>query len=103
MTRAQALLIVIGDPAVLALDPLWRAFLNYVHVHGGWRGDPITWDPRAPVQDAPYDREMREAGAADMEAFMQRIQGYADGDGEVTEQDLAEGEANRDLVVHEVE
>ena len=38
ITRAQALLIVIGDPTVLAMDPLWRSFLNFVHNNGGWEG-----------------------------------------------------------------
>ncbi|KAJ7931318.1 hypothetical protein B0H13DRAFT_1858158 [Mycena leptocephala] len=36
VTRAQALLIVIGDPDVLSLDPLWRSFLNYIYTNGGW-------------------------------------------------------------------
>jgi len=45
MTRAQALLIVIGDPNVLSLDPLWRGFLNYIFNSGGWRGYPKpNWD-----------------------------------------------------------
>ncbi|KAF9260601.1 P-loop containing nucleoside triphosphate hydrolase protein [Marasmius fiardii PR-910] len=44
ITRAQALLVVIGNPLVLGLDPLWRAFLNYVHVKGGWRGKPPGWN-----------------------------------------------------------
>jgi len=35
LTRAQALLIVVGNPIVLSLDPLWRQFLNYIHVRGG--------------------------------------------------------------------
>ncbi|EGO29184.1 hypothetical protein SERLADRAFT_456584, partial [Serpula lacrymans var. lacrymans S7.9] len=51
VTRAQALLIVIGDPSVLSLDPLWRSFLNYVHNNGGWKGPSITWDPLAPVEE----------------------------------------------------
>ncbi|KAF8586065.1 P-loop containing nucleoside triphosphate hydrolase protein, partial [Ramaria rubella] len=45
VTRARALLIVVGDPRVLALDPVWRAFLTYVQVNGGWTGNPIHWDP----------------------------------------------------------
>ncbi len=43
MTRAQALLIVVGDPIILSLDPLWRNFLNYIHMSGGWRGLPKDW------------------------------------------------------------
>ncbi|KAI0360350.1 P-loop containing nucleoside triphosphate hydrolase protein [Trametes cingulata] len=87
VTRAQALLVVIGDASVLSIDPLWRAFMNYIHQHGGWRGDPPTWDTNAPVQmDGNYADEIREAAAADMDAFMARL---AEGE------DL-EGEANFD-------
>jgi helicase MOV-10 len=50
VTRAQSLLIIVGDPQVLSLDPLWRAFLNYVYLNGGWTGLPnITWDPENEV------------------------------------------------------
>lgn len=45
VTRAKALLIVIGDPNVLGLDPLWRSFLEYVNTNGGWKGPAIPWDP----------------------------------------------------------
>lgn len=45
MTRAQALLIVIGDPNVLSLDPVWRSFLNYIYNNGGWTGRPCpSWN-----------------------------------------------------------
>ncbi|KAI9061625.1 P-loop containing nucleoside triphosphate hydrolase protein [Trametes sanguinea] len=94
VTRAQALLVVIGDASVLSIDPLWRAFMNYIHTHGGWRGDAPTWDTAAPVNmNANYAEEMREAAAADMDALMARL-----GDGE----DL-EGQANMDLVFQETE
>ena len=49
ITRAQALLIVIGDPTVLGFDPLWRGFMNFVHIKGGWTGMPIPWNPTAAV------------------------------------------------------
>ncbi|TDL24433.1 P-loop containing nucleoside triphosphate hydrolase protein, partial [Rickenella mellea] len=49
ITRAQALLIVIGNPLSLSLDPLWRAFLNKVYHGGGWTGKHIDWDPNEPV------------------------------------------------------
>ncbi|GAA6038812.1 hypothetical protein JCM8097_002907 [Rhodosporidiobolus ruineniae] len=42
VTRAQAGLIIVGDPAVLALDAMWRRFLLYVYDHGGWAGQ--DWD-----------------------------------------------------------
>ncbi|CAE6409976.1 hypothetical protein BN14_00336 [Rhizoctonia solani AG-1 IB] len=44
ITRAQALLIIVGDASVLGLDPLWRSFLSYVHREGGWKGSPIPWE-----------------------------------------------------------
>ncbi|KAI1789429.1 P-loop containing nucleoside triphosphate hydrolase protein [Ganoderma leucocontextum] len=67
VTRAQALLIVIGDAAILSLDHLWRGFMNHVYLNGGWRGDPPTWDVNAPVRDdANYVDELQEALAAEM-------------------------------------
>ncbi|KAG9031548.1 hypothetical protein FRB95_002542 [Tulasnella sp. JGI-2019a] len=35
ITRPKGLLIIVGDPIVLGLDPLWRKFLNHIHVNGG--------------------------------------------------------------------
>ena len=52
LTRAQALLIVIGDPAVLGEVPLWRRFLNFVHMRGGHTGKGFDWDPAADEPDA---------------------------------------------------
>lgn len=49
VTRAKALLIVVGDPNILSFDPLWRSFLNYVHTNGGWVGDVPEWDTNAEV------------------------------------------------------
>lgn len=67
VTRAKALLVVVGDPMVLGLDPLWRAFLNYVHDGGGWTGKPIPWDPSLPVDDTgKYDEAVREAAQDNM-------------------------------------
>ena len=67
MTRAQALLIVVGDADVLTVDPLWRSFMNYVYTNGGWRGNMPTWDTTTSVQDdADYANELREAIAAEM-------------------------------------
>ncbi|KAI0093452.1 P-loop containing nucleoside triphosphate hydrolase protein [Irpex rosettiformis] len=56
VTRAQALLIVIGDPTVLSLDPLWRSFINYVSINGGCTGKRIDWDPHEEVdRNGRYD------------------------------------------------
>ncbi|TFY71300.1 hypothetical protein EVG20_g1693 [Dentipellis fragilis] len=75
VTRAQALLIVVGDPTVLSLDPLWRGFLNYVHQNNGWKGVPISWDPNEPVrEEGGYDAELRAQGVSDINAFAERMQ-----------------------------
>ena len=45
---------------VLGLDPLWRDYLNSVHTGGGWRGQPIPWDPEEPVNpEGGYDVDLR--------------------------------------------
>ena len=92
VTRAKALLIVVGDPAVLGLDPLWRSFLNYVHKNDGWKGMDIPWDPDTPVrEDVKYDAEIRDLAMTDMNAFTMRMEDMAlsnvveedsDGDGD---------------------
>lgn len=75
ITRAKALLIVIGDPAVLSLDPMWRGFLNLIHQHGGWKGPGPTWDTSAPVDDNfDYARQIREAAQADMNELTSLVQ-----------------------------
>jgi len=87
ITRAQALLIIIGDPQVLSLDPLWRSFLNYIYENKGWTGQPITWNPHAPIQqEGGYDRAIREAAEVDMNDFARRMEaltlGSIDGAGD---------------------
>jgi helicase MOV-10 len=75
ITRAQALLIIVGDPNVLSLDPLWRSFLNYVYLSGGWKGPDISWDPKERVNEAGgYDRRIRDAASAGMEEFTRRME-----------------------------
>jgi helicase MOV-10 len=63
MTRAQALLIVVGNPIVLSLDALvCRSCLNYVHTKGGCReiGEPVN------IKENDYDAKYRaKAGATD--------------------------------------
>ncbi|KAG2003546.1 RNA helicase [Coprinopsis cinerea AmutBmut pab1-1] len=51
VTRAQALLVIVGNPHILALDPLWRSFLSFVHINRGWIGSPISWDPMENVEN----------------------------------------------------
>lgn len=75
ITRAKALVVIVGDPTVLSLDPLWRSFLNYVYKHGGWRGLPISWDPDADVDESGgYDHAIREAAEEDMNEFTRRLE-----------------------------
>jgi helicase MOV-10 len=68
LTRAQAGLIVVGNPEILALDPLWRKFLLYVYDNGGWAGQ--DWDADS-YRDEGVDpaRRARE----EMEAFVKRF------------------------------
>mmetsp|Transcript_11849 Transcript_11849/g.14952 ORF Transcript_11849/g.14952 Transcript_11849/m.14952 type:complete len:444 (-) Transcript_11849:679-2010(-) len=44
ITRAQALLIVIGNPNVLVQDPHWKSFLEYVIESGGYTGCEFSVD-----------------------------------------------------------
>jgi hypothetical protein len=54
ITRAQALFIVIGDPEPLHKDELWRTFLNYIILNGGWTGKETDWNPRDKVMVPGY-------------------------------------------------
>jgi helicase MOV-10 len=63
ITRAQALLIVIGDPEVLGKDELWRTFLNYAYICGGWRGKTLTWKPKEDVHVPGYEVIPRSWGS----------------------------------------
>jgi helicase MOV-10 len=73
ITRAQALLIIIGDPTVLSLDPLWRAFLNYVSINGGCKGKPIDWNPYEDVdRNGRYDVIRRMQAVNELDALIAR-------------------------------
>lgn len=63
LTRPQALLIVIGDPCVLGMDLMWRAFLNFVHSRGGCTGKPFDWNPEEVVTPTGYE-EVKLQGQA---------------------------------------
>ena len=85
---------MIGDSSVLSIDPLWRGFLNYVFLHGGWSGDAPSWDPHAPVDTTvDYAAQMRDAAAAEMDALVARL----------AEGEDVEGAANVDVPFVEVE
>lgn len=42
ITRAKALLIIVGNPAVLSKDPHWNTFLRYCIAKGGYTGCPYA-------------------------------------------------------------
>ena len=75
VTRAQAMLIIVSDPQVLSLDPLWRSFLNYIYLNGGWTGPDITWDPKVEVDEAGgYDKQASDTAQFDMNEFTRRME-----------------------------
>jgi helicase MOV-10 len=76
VTRAQAMLIIVGDPQVLSLDPLWRGFLNHVYLNGGWTGPDITWDPKAEVDETGgyYYKQASDTAQFNMIEFTRRME-----------------------------
>ncbi|XP_019369629.1 PREDICTED: putative helicase MOV-10 [Gavialis gangeticus] len=44
VTRAKALLIIVGNPIVLSKDPHWSRFLQYCMAEGGYTGYPYSED-----------------------------------------------------------
>ncbi|NXF30132.1 SDE3 helicase, partial [Nyctibius bracteatus] len=49
ITRAKALLIVVGNPAVLSKDHHWQRFLKYCRDEGGYTGYP--YEDESPAED----------------------------------------------------
>ncbi|NWH92946.1 SDE3 helicase, partial [Aegithalos caudatus] len=47
ITRAKALLIVVGNPVVLSKDPHWHRFLRYCKEEGGYTGYPYEVESTA--------------------------------------------------------
>jgi helicase MOV-10 len=60
ITRAQALLIVIGDPEVLGKYDHWRTFLKYVKSRKGWTGKMHDGESEEDVPPPGYDIIQRE-------------------------------------------
>lgn len=86
MTRAQALLIIVGDADVLGLDPLWRRFLNYIHESGGWKGRRIPWDPTEGEQDGVgYDARRRGEAERELDDLIERTRAMIIDDGRLAE------------------
>jgi len=76
ITRAQALMIIVGNPAVLSLDPMWRTLLNYIHGGGGWRGQRIQWDPLEMVLPSGYDQRQRERAQGEAQDMLARLRAH---------------------------
>ena len=74
MTRAQSLLIIVGDPVILSLDQMWRAFLDYIHASGGWRGKPRDWDDAASTAASDFLMERRNDRLNAIDQLARRLQ-----------------------------
>ncbi|KAH9038477.1 P-loop containing nucleoside triphosphate hydrolase protein [Lactarius pseudohatsudake] len=70
ITRAQALLIVVGDPEVLGKDASWRTFLNYAWVRKGWTGKAPNWNPEEHVHVPGYKVIPRHGGVVYGESYI---------------------------------
>ncbi|KAG8896554.1 hypothetical protein FRB99_008838 [Tulasnella sp. 403] len=105
VTRAKALLIVVGDPDVLGLDPLWRSFLNYIHNNGGWTGRRVGWDTMEPVERAnlarterrpeTYDARRREEMETEMDELVARTRAIVLDNLLLDDEDLEDAEVGR--------
>jgi hypothetical protein len=70
ITRAQALLIVLGDPEVLGKGELWRTFLNYACMRGGGTGKKPTWKSKEDVRVPGYEVIPRPGGVVYGESYI---------------------------------
>jgi len=70
VTRAQSLLIMVGDPEVLGTDPLWRTFLNYIRLRGGSTGKQPSWKAEEAVDVPGYEIMPRKEGVVYGEEFI---------------------------------
>ncbi|QRV97470.1 RNA helicase [Ceratobasidium sp. AG-Ba] len=74
ITRAQALLIVIGNAETLGLDPTWHYFMRYVYASGGWIGENIPFSPTPTphryVSSDPPERHYEQFDAQAWEDMM---------------------------------
>ncbi|KAH9035956.1 P-loop containing nucleoside triphosphate hydrolase protein [Lactarius hengduanensis] len=70
ITRAQALLIVVGDPEVLGKDELWRTFLNYACLREGWTGKALNWNPEEHIDVPGYRVIPRPGGVVYGESYI---------------------------------
>jgi helicase MOV-10 len=64
------MLIMVGDPEVLKLDPLWRSFLNYIRLRGGSAGKEPSWKAEDVVNLLDYEIIPRQEGVIYGEEFI---------------------------------
>ena len=94
------MLIIIGDPVVLSLDPLWKSFINYIHLNGGYKGKKINWDPVQPVnRDSKFDEERRKSGMSELDELIRRtkemVMNGSDNSSGLREEDAFEGNVDK--------
>ena len=61
ITRAKALLIVVGNPHALAADAHWRALLQFALSRGTYKGVPFSLDEPAPAAEQHDNEDEAEA------------------------------------------
>jgi hypothetical protein len=64
VTRAQSLLVAVGDPAVWCGDPAWRALLQHAVDHGGYLGWAGAACPLGPSDASLWSSPAAVAAAA---------------------------------------
>lgn len=77
LTRAKALLVIVGNPNILGLDPVWRNFLTYVYLGGGWKGLEPEWDPQPDSITAVMNDREAGAGVTEMDMLTQHLRELA--------------------------
>ncbi len=70
ITRAQALLIVIGDPEVLGKYDGWRTFLKYIKSRKGWTGKTRERESEEVFPLPGYEIVPRKGGAVYGDEFI---------------------------------
>lgn len=84
ITRAQSLLILVGDPEVLGKDNFWRTFLNYITLNNGSTGKLPSWKHTDPVPMPLIEAIPRERvlyGEEFIDGKSEKIYRYNLGDG----------------------
>ncbi|XP_014676506.1 PREDICTED: probable RNA helicase SDE3 isoform X2 [Priapulus caudatus] len=74
VTRAQALLIVVGNPHVLAQDKHWRQLLVYSVENNAYTGCDLPYDLQPPVLSDVNDQEKVEERNKDVEQGEEKVE-----------------------------